>query len=315
MAEVKRLSRESFGRARQFLKTQARPLDRAMFEYRFEGAPVERVIDELARFRNDDGGFGRALEPDLRTPTSSALATGVGLRTLKELGCTAEHPVVAGAMRFLLETFDPQTKVWRVVPLDANEYPHAGWWHDEDGSLARVFDDFLIIPRAELVGLLNHYAALVPAKWLSDVTEETVASLETIKDEAFGGGGDALHYALSLVETEAVPQAFKDRLIPRLRSLTLKFVSQDQQEWAGYCAAPLKIASSPQSLVADILWDGLQAHLDYEVDRQTPEGTWEPTWKWDEVYPDAWERAKVEWRGHLTLETLTSLRAFGRIEE
>jgi hypothetical protein len=311
---MKRLSRDSFDRARQFLKTQARPLDRAMFEHRFEGAPVERVIDELAHFRNDDGGLGHALEPDLRTPTSSALATGIGLRTLKELGCTAEHPMVASAIRFLLETFDPQTKVWRVVPLDANEHPHAGWWHDEDDSLARLFDDFLIIPRAELVGLLHHYADLVPAKWLGEVTEETVAGLETIRDEAFGGGGDALCYALSLVETEAVPQVFKDRLIPRLRSLTLKFVSQDRQEWAGYCAAPLKVAPTPQSLVADILWDGLQAHLDYEIDRQTPEGTWEPTWKWDEFYPDAWEQAKLEWRGHLTLETLTTLQAFGRIE-
>jgi len=69
---MKRLSREAFDRARQFLKTQARPLDRAMFEYRFEGASAESVIAELARFQNDDGGFGRALEPDLRTPDSSA---------------------------------------------------------------------------------------------------------------------------------------------------------------------------------------------------------------------------------------------------
>jgi hypothetical protein len=314
MAEVKRLSRESFDRARRFLKTQARPLDCAMFEHRFEGAAVERVIDELAHFQNDDGGFGRALEPDMRTPTSSALATGVGLRTLKELECTVEHPMVADAIRFLLETFDPQAKTWRVIPQDANEYPHAGWWHDEGGSLARLFDGFLIIPRAELVGLLNHYAALVPDRWLSDVTEETVASLEIIRDEAFGGGGDALRYALSLAETEAVPQPFRDRLIPRLRRMTLKYVSQDQQEWAGYSAAPLKVASSPQSLVADTLWDSLQVNLDYEIDRQTPEGTWEPTWTWGEFYPDVWEQAKLEWRGHLALETLTLLRAFGRLE-
>ncbi len=30
---------------------------------------------------------------------------------------------------------------------------------------------------------------------------------------------------------------------------------------------------------------------------------------------DVWEQAKRERRGHLTLETLTALRAFGRIEE
>ncbi len=47
---------------------------------------------------------------------------------------------------------------------------------------------------------------------------------------------------------------------------------------------------------------------------QTPEGTWEPTWTWGGFYPEAWEQAKTEWRGHLTLETLASLEAFGRLE-
>ena len=73
---MKKLSREAFNQAREFLKTQARPLDRALFEVRFEGASVEHVVDELAAFQNKDGGFGHALEPDLRTPTSSALISG-----------------------------------------------------------------------------------------------------------------------------------------------------------------------------------------------------------------------------------------------
>ena len=88
---MKTLSRVAFDRALDFVKAQARPLDRALFEHRFEGAAAERVIAELARFQNDDGGFGHALEPDLRTPTSSALATELGLRTLEELGCASDH--------------------------------------------------------------------------------------------------------------------------------------------------------------------------------------------------------------------------------
>ena len=62
---MKQLSHEAFDRARQFLKTQARPLDRALFEYRFEDGPIEPVIEELARFQNDDGGFGNGLELDI----------------------------------------------------------------------------------------------------------------------------------------------------------------------------------------------------------------------------------------------------------
>lgn len=310
---MKQLAPEAFDRARHFLKTQARPLYRALFEYRFEGGPAEIVTAELARFQNKNGGFGQALEPDLRTPTSSALATGIGLRILKEVGCDADHAMVRWSIHWLLNDFNPLTNVWRVAPRDANEYPHAGWWHDDAGSLARTFDDFVVIPRAELVGLLHHYASIVPAGWLRDITERTVADIETI--EPFGsGGGDDLVYALHLAETDEVPQPVKDRLLARLRAVVPAVVSRNPEEWESYCITPLKVAPLPDSTVADLIWDELQQHLDYLVDQQTPEGSWDPVWSWGESYPDAWEQAKLEWRGFLTLESLTSLRAFGRIE-
>jgi hypothetical protein len=311
---MKRLNRKAFARACHFLKTQARPLDRAMFEYRFEGAPAEYALAELARFQNKDGGFGHALEPDLRTPTSSALATGIGLRLLKELQCSTEQPLVYHAVQYLLTTFDHGTKVWRVAPRNTNLFPHAPWWHDEFGSLADTFDDFQIIPRADILGLLHHYSALVPADWLENVTEHTVATVVALDNGGFGGGGDSLRYALNLAETDNLPQRFKNHLIPKLRAVTLAVVSHDPQEWVSYCAPPLKIAPTPQSITADLLGDDLQMHLDYQIDHQTSEGTWEPTWTWGDFYPDVWEKAKLEWRGHLTLETLTTLWHFGRVE-
>lgn len=311
---MKRLNPEHFRLARHFLRTEARPLDRVLFEYRFENAPAEHVTAALGRYQNDDGGFGHALEPDVRTPSSSALATGIGLSILKELGCSPEHPLVTRALQYVRETFDEQSRVWRVIPQDANDYPHAPWWHDEDGSLTRTFDDFLIIPRAQIVSLLHHFVALLPADWLDAVTDDTITAVETLKDDAFGGGGDALRYALDLAETEALPRHFKDRLLPRLRALTDHVVCRDPQGWSGYCATPLKIAPSPDAAIADLLGDDLQTHLDYVIDHQTSEGTWEPTWTWGDFHPDVWEVAKREWRGHRTLETLTSLRAFGRVD-
>jgi hypothetical protein len=311
---MRTLTPEAFERARRFLKTCARPLDRALFAHRFEATPAEAVLDELARYRNPDGGFGRALEPDLRTPYSSALATGIGLHILKELACPPEHALVAGAVRYLRETFDVEAQVWRVIPPAANEAPHAPWWRDEGGSLARTFDDFLIVPRAQIVGLLHHYAALVPADWLRQVTESTAAAIETLGPEAFGGGGDALRYALSLAETEALPRPYRARLAPRLRELAAQVVCRDPEAWGEYCATPLKVAPAPDGVVVDLLAEDIQRNLDYVIEQQHPEGTWEPTWTWGDAYPAAWARAREEWRGHLTLETLTTLRAFGRIE-
>lgn len=311
---MKGLSPEQSRRAREFLKTEARPLDRALFEHRFEGAPAHHVLVELAQYQNEDGGFGHALEPDVRTPSSSALATGIGLSVLKELECSSDHVMVTSAVRFLRHTFDEQTQVWRVIPQDANDYPHAPWWHDDGGSLARTFDSYLVIPRTQIVALLHRYSALVPATWLEAVTEATVTAVETLEDNTFGGGGDALRYALDLAETESLPQRFKNRLRPRLRELTTRVVCRDPQEWSGYCATPLKIAPTQQSVVADTLWDDLQTHLDYAIEHQSSEGTWDPTWTWDDLYPEAWKEARLEWRGHLTLETLTTLRVYRRIE-
>ncbi len=312
---MKRLSPEQFHRARHFLKTDARPLNRALFEHRFESAPAEHVLAELARYQNPDGGFGHALEPDVRTPTSSALATGMGLSILAELRCGHDHPMVANAVRFLRQTFDEQALVWRVIPRDANDYPHAPWWHDDGGSLARTFDDFLVIPRAQIVGLLHHFSTLVPADWLDALTEATVTAIETLEDDAFAGGGDALRYALGLARTESLPGRFRDRLVPRLRELATRLVSRDPHEWSDYCATPLTIAPRQHSILAEALWDDLQVNLDYLIDQQLPDGTWEPTFTWGEFYPEAWAEAEREWRGHLTLETLTSLHSFGRVAQ
>lgn len=307
-----RLAPDAFDRARTYLKTQARPLDRALFEYRFEAAPAEAVLAELAPFQNRDGGFAHALEPDLRTPSSSAVASAIGLRILKEVGCDADHLMVRRTLHWLLNAFNPLEDVWPIAAWDTNEYPHAPWWHDDNGSLARTFDNFLVIPRAELVGLCHHYAERAPARWLRDITRQTVADIETI--EPLGtGGGDDLVYALSLAETEELTDEYRDRLLARIRCVVPDVVSTDPGEWDTYCIRPLKVAPSPQSAVADVIWDVLQEELDYQIEHQTPEGAWDPVWNWGDAYPESWEQARREWCGHLTLETLTSLRAFDRM--
>ncbi len=308
-----KLSADSFERARRFLKTEARPLERTLFEFHFEGGSVEVVMGELAAFQNDDGGFGRALEPDLRTPSSSALATGIGLRILKELGSTVEALMARQAVTYLGETLDPSAWVWQVAPGDSNHHPHAPWWHDEEGSLARTFDDFLVIPRAELLALLIHYSSLVPAAWLLELTERTLDDLQTI--EPLGtGGGDDLVYALRLAETAELLDSWRNPLLSRLRAVVPKVVSRDPAEWSGYCIKPLKVAPSPTSPVADLLGDLLYVHLDYLIENQRSSGAWDPVWSWGEAYPEAWAKARREWQGCLTLDNLIILRSYGRLQ-
>ena len=311
---MKKLSPAAYEKARDYMKTQARPLERAIFAHHFEGASVDAILEVTAAYQNPDGGFGKALEPDMRTPSSSALATAMALKSMEHLGTPSDHPLVTGAVEYLLATFDRHSLTWRVVPEDANDYPHAPWWHDQDGSLARTFDHYLVIPRAEIVGALLHYADLFPAEILEQALESTVVDIEKMPN--FGvGGGDDISYALGMAGTKELSDDYRQRLLKRIREVVPQVVERDPAKWGQYCMQPLKIAHSPKSPIADLIWDAIQADLDYRIDHQHPEGTWEPVWTWGGAYPSAWELARQEWRGHLTLETLTILRAFGRIEE
>ena len=75
------------------------------------------------------------------------------------------------------------------------------------------------------------------------------------------------------------------------------------------------LISSINTIGANLIWKELQQHLDYQIEHQTPEGCWEPNWSWMGSYPESWEQARQEWCGHLTLQTLKRLEAFGRIED
>jgi hypothetical protein len=310
---MKMLTRDNFARAREYLETLARPLDWALFKYHFEDAPAGDVLEQLGVFQNPDGGFGKALEPDVRTPTSSALATEIGLRKLVEMGISSQHPMVRSAVTYLQGSFETQTMTWRVIPEDANDFPHAPWWHEEAGSLLRTFDDFLVIPRAGLVACLLHYHDLVPGGWLEDVIRATIQDIQEMEEAAFGGGGDAIVYTRRLAAAPHLPESTVDFLANKVKKLADKFVTREHESWSGYCAPPVKLAPSPDAITAEVLSDCLPTHLDYLIDKQSPGGFWEPTWAWND-YPEDWEVAKKEWRGDLTLDTMVSLMAYGRIE-
>ena len=71
-----------FNAAAGFVAASARVLDRRRFQRLFEDGPAAPVRDAVAAYRNDDGGFGHALEPDCRAPVSfmmrSAIAAAAG---------------------------------------------------------------------------------------------------------------------------------------------------------------------------------------------------------------------------------------------
>jgi hypothetical protein len=118
-------------------------------------------------------------------------------------------------------------------------------------------------------------------------------------------GVDTLHYAA------AVENALSRE---KLRAAAVQAVARDPAAWTGYSAKPLRLAPAPDSPLAECLAREVAANLDWELEQQADDGSWLPNWTWQGRFPEAWELARREWQGELTLRALRSLRAFGRID-
>jgi len=57
---------EVLAKAREFILTNARLLERRLFQVHFEGESPDCIGQIVRAYQNSDGGLGHALEPDVR---------------------------------------------------------------------------------------------------------------------------------------------------------------------------------------------------------------------------------------------------------
>ena len=262
------------------------------------------MLEALAAFQNPDGGFGHALEPDLRMPGSSVLATLSALDALRDLGCGAGDVGDRGGVAWLVARFDPALPGWRYVGPGAEASPLAPHWRWELHRPGGPWDHVLN-PGSRVRSVLSHWPELAPAGLRETLEHAFLRRVTEAAARPHDLGVDTLHYAAAV--DNAVSRA-------ALRAAAVQAVSRDPAEWATYCAKPLRLAPAPDSPLAGCLAPELAANLDWELQHQADDGSWLPNWTWQGHFPEAWEVARREWQGDLTLRTLRSLRAFGRIE-
>src|SRR5215208_1033404 len=109
--------------AEQFLAATARVLERRRFERLFRNGAPEPVRDALLPYRNADGGFGHALEPDGRTPHSQPAAVDFALHALHQAGVW-DRELADAACDHLDRTAPAQGGVTFVDP-NVEGWPHA----------------------------------------------------------------------------------------------------------------------------------------------------------------------------------------------
>ena len=306
---MKNLSQAAFRRAKTFVMEQGRDLDRALLAFHFEDGTADDVLTALAAYQNDDGGFGHGLEPDLRTPASSVIATTVAFQNFRSLSVPADHPLVHRGIAYLLETYDVSRQVWPIIPPEVEDAPHAPWW--DYASCEAGFGGFLVNPRVEIVGYLHDYCGIVPTDLLNTMTTAVFELLDTLPDEV------EMHDIIcfvSLAETASLPQLYRDRILAKLVIVAEHGVAREPEQLSGYVLKPLYLVSSPDAPLAAGLAVEVAMNLDFEIDQQGEDGAWSPNFSWGDQHPEAWQIARGEWQARITLKTLRVLRDFGRIK-
>ena len=280
-----------FNAAAAFVAASARVLDRRRFQRLFEDGPAGAVRDAVAAYRNEDGGFGYALEPDCRAPGSQPAATAMALQILDQAD-TWDEDLARGACDWLATVAPAEGGAAFVQPSVA-EGPHAPWWVPAEGPS--------LIQTGQIAALL--YAHGMAHPWLDGAARVMWSGIEKLAEpngyEMFG----VLAFLEHVPDRERAGAAF-ERVGPLLLSSGL--VALDP-EAAGETFGPLDFAPLPGS-IARRLFDQatVDAHLDHLAGAQRDDGGWMFNW------PSWSPAAEADWRGFLTVDALRVLRANGR---
>jgi len=282
-----------FDAAQAFIAADARVVDRRRFQRLFGDDAAGPVRDAVAAYRNDDGGFGHALEPDCRAPGSQPLAVEMALRILDEADAWDEA-LVRGACDWLAAVA-PAEGGAAFVESDISGWPHAPWWVREERHPASLTATGLI------AGTLH--ARGVSHPWLDRATEVMWARIGALTEPSGYDMFGVLRFLQHAPDRDRAREAF-GRIGPLI--LDRKLVTLDP-EAPGEVHFPLDFAPEPDSL-ARALFDHatIGAHLDHLAQAQRDDGG--RTFNWLAWSP----AAEREWRGFLTVDALRVLRANGR---
>ncbi|MEV6238241.1 hypothetical protein [Lentzea sp. NPDC051838] len=267
-------------RARNFIWHNARTLEQRWFEHAFDGGSADGVVQAVLAYRNDDGGYGFALEPDHRGPTSQPLHA---LRALQVFG-EVNAPEHAESILNWLEATCPGGSVPFGLST-SKDHPKAPWVQaDDQGGLLLT---------AQIAAALKALGVTHP--WLdraSDYCWQEIDALEKTHPYELRAA------VMFLDETD-------DRKRAELAAEKIKHLYQDGNEEN---LAPHHYAAKPTSLARSWFTDDeFSKDLDELHDGQQEDGGW------NFGFPAFTPVVNFEWRSIATIDALLTLKRYGRI--
>ncbi|MGW2720393.1 hypothetical protein [Streptomyces sp. NPDC001492] len=297
-------ARSPLFRAEHFVWLTARVLEQRLFAHHFLNGGADPVETALDAYRNEDGGYGHALEPDLRGPVSQPLHTVRALRALDAIGrCGGQR--VERVCRYLTAVSTTDGALPAIHPSQRG-YPAAPFMPIVDDPPSEL------LTTGPVVGLLHRNE--VWHAWLFRATDfcwHAVESLEKSHPYEIEAAVAFLDSAPDRPRAEAAADRL-GRLVRERRLAALEPDRLDAYPVALGCAPgehhfPHDYAKTPSSLARAWFTDAeMTRSLDHLADAQHEDGGWP-------VRRPAWTPGTaLEARPMATIEALHTLRAHGR---
>jgi hypothetical protein len=291
-------------RAEQFVWLTARVLEQRLFAHHFLNGNADPVETALDAYRNEDGGYGHALEPDLRGPVSQPLHAGHALRVLDAIGrCGGQR--VERVCRYLTSVSTPDGALPTVRPSQRG-YPAAPFIPIVDDPPSEL------LATGPVVGLLHRNE--VWHAWLFRATDFCWHAVESLR-ESHPYEVQAAVAFLDSASDRPRAEAAADRLGRLVREHRLAALDPERLDSSpvspGYAPGehhfPHDYAKTPHSLARAWFTDEeMERSLDFLVGEQQEDGGWP-------VRRRQWApSAALEARPIVTIEALRTLRAYGR---
>lgn len=287
----------------------ARPVELARWQYHFEGGSKENVLQALAAYQNEDGGFGHGLEADSWNPNSSPITTWNACMILKEINWQdSEHPIVQGILHYLEsgKDYSEEHRQWMNTIPSNNDYPHAVWWGFKDES------DYKYNPSAMLAGFIMKFAQKGTAlyeKGIGIVKEavqwfmEKVPQVDRHETACFVTLYEyMLEMNLHIVDMKALEKALKTQVNANITRNTEKWQTE-------YVDKPSAFFIVPGSMFYEDNKEIAAFECEFIKQTQLADGSFSVNWQWWNEYKE-FEAAKMIWKGVITLENIRFIKAF-----
>jgi len=292
----------SLERSLNWLADHGRGVDLARIKLLSGQIGADEFRSTLTPYQNPDGGFGQALEPDVRMPDSSVLATVTAIQLLVLCDSPASDPLVRGAMGYLETVMNREADAWHFVPANVDKAAHAPWWDFKDIS------GYMLNPRAEIVGYMYRWPEFFEESLRDRLAHDIAARVDAANQLE-------MHDLLSvdrLLQTASFPEELHKPLFQVFKPLALAAIETSFEAWDNYGLSPLGVVREPGHPLAGDLAQAIELNLEYREERCEEDGSWTAPWTWYGRYDEEGPEAEPDIRSVVTADRIQSIIAFPR---